>query len=139
MVLAAGIAAAVVLTGADFVTIVLTSYAIRTAILVPLILALFWRRVTGLGFVLGTVGGIAIGMPVRSYAGELAGSLTILVVSAVIPVALGLRNRRLYDFERLRAVRDATSLAPAAARAPSSPVAPVLPEASVSAQVPSSL
>jgi Na+/proline symporter len=38
MVLAAVIAALVVLTGADFVTIVLTSYAIRTAILVPLVL-----------------------------------------------------------------------------------------------------
>jgi len=138
MVLAAGIAAAVVLTGADFVTIVLTSYAIRTAILVPLILALFWRRVTGLGFVLGTVGGIAIGMPIRSHGGELAGSLTILVVSAVIPVALGLRNRRVYDFDRLRAVRDATSLAPALGRSPLSVVAPVLPEASVSAQAPSS-
>ena len=31
------IAAAVVLTGVDFVTIVLTSYAIRTAILIPLV------------------------------------------------------------------------------------------------------
>ena len=35
-VLGAAIVAAGVLTGADFVTIVLTSYAIRTAILVPL-------------------------------------------------------------------------------------------------------
>ena len=60
MVLAAVVAAAVVLTGVDFVTIVLTSYAIRTAILVPLILALFWRRMTGAGFVWGTVAAMLI-------------------------------------------------------------------------------
>jgi Na+/proline symporter len=97
-----------VLTGADFVTIVLTSYAIRTAILVPLVLALFWRRMTGLGFVLGTVGGIAVGMPVRHFQGELAGSLTILAVSSAIPVALGLLGKERFDFERLRRVTDAT-------------------------------
>ena len=47
MFLAAAIAAAVVLTGVDFVTIVLTSYAICTAILIPLALSLFWSRMTG--------------------------------------------------------------------------------------------
>ncbi len=108
MVFGAVIAAAVVLTGVDFVTIVLTSYAIRTAILVPLILALFWRRLTGAGFVAGTVGGIAIGMPVRAAHGELAGSLTILAVSSVIPLVLGLLSKEVFDFERLKRVKDAT-------------------------------
>jgi Na+/proline symporter len=112
MALAAVIAAAVVLTGVDFVTIVLTSYAIRTAILVPLVLALFWSRMTGLGFVLGTLGGIAVGMPVRAAQGELLGSLTILAVSTLIPVALGLLGNERFDFERLRRVKDATVAAP---------------------------
>jgi Na+/proline symporter len=108
MALGAVIAALVVLTGADFVTIVLTSYAIRTAILVPLVLSLFWSRMTGAGFVWGTIGGIAIGMPVRSVYGELVGSLTILAVSSVIPIVLGLLGSERYDFGKLRQLRDAT-------------------------------
>ena len=108
MVLAAVIAALVVLTGADFVSIVLTSYAVRTAILLPLVLSLFWSKVTGAGFVWGTVLGIAIGMPIRARYGELVGSLTILTVSASVPVVLALFNRKPYDFRRLQAVRDIT-------------------------------
>src|SRR5258708_24809329 len=83
------IAAGVVLSGVDFVTIVLTSYAIRTAILIPLILALFWSRTTGWGFVGGTVLAIAIGMPIRSAPGGLSGSLSILALSAVVPIIFG--------------------------------------------------
>jgi Na+/proline symporter len=108
MVFAAAIAAAVVLTGADFVTIVLTSYAIRTAILIPLVLALFWPRLTGTGFVLGTIGGIAIGMPLRAKYGELWGSLSIISISTIIPLGLGVLNKQRYDFERLKRVKDAT-------------------------------
>jgi Na+/proline symporter len=118
MALAAVIAAAVVLTGVDFVTIVLTSYAIRTAILVPLALSLFWSRMTGLGFVLGTIGGIAVGMPVRAAHGELLGSLTILAVSTLIPVAFGLLGKERFDFERLRRVKDATASSEPVAAAP---------------------
>lgn len=120
MVLAAVVAALVVLTGADFVSIVLTSYAIRTAILVPLVLSLFWSKMTGAGFVWGTVLGIAVGMPVRSLYGELVGSLTILAVSASVPLVLGALNRKPYDFSRLQAVRDL-------ADAPSPASEPVLP------------
>jgi Na+/proline symporter len=101
------VAAGVVLTGADFVSIVLTSYAIRTAILVPVVLALFWPRMTGAGFVAGTIAGIALGMPVRSAYGELLGSLTILTVSSLVPLLLGLLNRQRYDFARLKGVNDA--------------------------------
>jgi Na+/proline symporter len=107
MAIAALIAAAVVLTGVDFVTIVLTSYAIRTAILIPLVLSLFWSRITGLGFVLGTLAAIAIGMPVRSYYGELWGSITILAVSAAIPLVLGLISGKKFDFSVLARVQDA--------------------------------
>jgi Na+/proline symporter len=113
MFLAAAIAAAVVLTGVDFVTIVLTSYAIRTAILIPLALSLFWPRTTGLGFVAGTVLAIAIGMPIRAVTGDLWGSLSILAISAVVPLVIGVIANRQYDFGRLRQVRDATVVAPA--------------------------
>jgi urea-proton symporter len=107
MFFAAAIAAGIVLTGVDFVTIVLTSYAIRTAILVPLILSLFWDRITAWGFVGGTVLAIAIGMPIRAATGDLWGSLSILGISAIIPIVLGLLSSRRFDFERLRHVEDA--------------------------------
>lgn len=113
MFLAAAIAAAVVLTGVDFVTIVLTSYAIRTAILIPLALSLFWSRMTGLGFVAGTVLAIAIGMPIRAATGDLWGSLSILAISAIVPLVISLAGNRRYDFTRLSQVRDATIVAPA--------------------------
>ena len=113
MFLAAAIAAAVVLTGVDFVTIVLTSYAIRTAILIPLALSLFWSRMTGLGFVAGTVLAIAIGMPIRAATGDLWGSLSILAISAIVPIVISLAGNRRYDFARLSQVRDVTVVAPA--------------------------
>jgi Na+/proline symporter len=124
MLLGAVIAALVVLTGADFVTIVLTSYAIRTAILVPLVLALFWSRMTGAGFVWGTVLGIAIGMPIRSAYGELVGSLAILSISAAVPLVLGLFGSERYDFEKLKKLPDATDSA-APGSEPPLPAAPL--------------
>jgi urea-proton symporter len=117
MFIAAIIAAGVVLTGVDFVTIVLTSYAIRTAILIPLILALFWPRMTGWGFVAGTLLAIAIGMPIRSMTGDLWGSLSILAISAVVPLVIGLVSGRTYDFGLLRHVKDAAIAEPQAAPA----------------------
>jgi Na+/proline symporter len=108
MFIAAAVAAGVVLTGVDFVTIVLTSYAIRTAILVPLILSIFWARMTGWGFVGGTVLAIAIGMPIRAAAGDLWGSLAILGISAIVPLAIGAFGSQRFDFERLKTVKDAT-------------------------------
>jgi Na+/proline symporter len=107
MFFAAVIAAAIVLTGVDFVTIVLTSYAIRTAILIPLILSLFWSRMTGWGFVGGTVLAIAIGMPVRAATGDLWGSLSILAISAIVPLVIGFASSRRFDFEQLRHIKDA--------------------------------
>jgi Na+/proline symporter len=115
MLLAAVIAAAIVLTGADFVTIVLTSYAIRTAILLPLILALFWSRMTGWGFIAGTVLAIAIGMPIRAATDDLWGSLAILGISAVVPLALGILNTKRFNFDSLRQVADAAEVGTAAA------------------------
>lgn len=108
MFFAAVIAGAVVLTGVDFVTIVLTSYAIRTAILVPLILSLFWSRMTGAGFVAGTLLAIAIGMPIRSATGDLWGSLAIFGISTVVPLVIGVLGAHRFDFERLKRVKDAT-------------------------------
>jgi Na+/proline symporter len=119
MAIAAVIAVAIVLSGVDFVTIVLTSYAIRTAILIPLVLSLFWKRMTGAGFVWGTIAAIAIGMPIRSYYGELWGSVAILSISAVIPLVSGLFSRGAFDFDRLKRVADATESSRATTISPS--------------------
>jgi urea-proton symporter len=108
MAIAAAIAAAIVLTGVDFVTIVLTSYAIRTAVLVPLILALFWPRVTAPGFVGGIVAAIAIGMPIRGIYGELWGSIAILAISAAVPLVLGFASGAKFDYAGLKNRKDAT-------------------------------
>jgi Na+/proline symporter len=108
MAIAAAIAAAIVLTGVDFVTIVLTSYAIRTAVLIPLMLALFWPRVTGTGFVWGIIAAIAIGMPIRAAYGELWGSIAILSISALIPLVLGFVSGKKFDYASLKHRRDAT-------------------------------
>lgn len=108
MVVASIIATIVVLSGADFVTIVLTTYAIRTAILIPLMLAIFWPKMTASGFVWGTVAAIAIGMPLRMAYGELIGTISILLISAVIPLLLGLMNTKPFDYTTLMEAEDLT-------------------------------
>lgn len=106
MVITAGIALVVVLSGVDFVTIVLTTYAIRTAILVPLMLAIFWRKMTAGGFIWGTIAAIAIGMPLRMAFGELVGTLLILGISTIVPIAMSLSNTSLFDYASLKQVED---------------------------------
>lgn len=106
MLIAALVALLVVLSGVDFVTIVLTTYAIRTAILVPLMLSIFWPKMTASGFVWGTVLAIVIGMPIRMWLGELPGTLAIIAISTVIPVAFSLSNKKPFDFNSLKEVKD---------------------------------
>lgn len=106
MLVAAAIALGVVISGVDFVTIVLTTYAIRTAILVPLMLSIFWRKMTAGGFIWGTISAIAIGMPLRMVTGELAGTLIILAISTVVPIVMSLSNTRLFDYDSLKQVKD---------------------------------
>lgn len=52
----------IVLSGVDFTTLVLTTYALKTSILLPLVLAILWPRTNTLGFVGGIVLSILIGM-----------------------------------------------------------------------------
>ncbi|MBE9061391.1 sodium:solute symporter [cf. Phormidesmis sp. LEGE 11477] len=106
MLIAAVIALGVVISGVDFVTIVLTTYAIRTAILVPLMLAIFWRKMTAGGFIWGTVAAIVVGMPLRMALGELPGTLIILAISTVVPIVMSLPNTRLFDYDSLKQVKD---------------------------------
>jgi Na+/proline symporter len=95
----------IVLTGVDFTTLVLTTYALKTSILLPLILAIVWNRTNTAGFVGGIILSIAIGMPLRHLYGEMVGTFSILAISAGIVVIAGLFTREVYDMGRLTEAR----------------------------------
>jgi len=95
----------IVLTGVDFTTLVLTTYALKTSILLPLILAIVWNRTNTGGFVGGIILSIAIGMPLRHLYGEMVGTFSILAISAGIVVIAGLFTREVYDMGRLTDAR----------------------------------
>ncbi len=95
------ISAVIVLAGADFTTLVLTTYALKTSILLPLVLAIIWTRTTTLGFVGGISLAILIGMPLREFYGELVGTFSILCISGATVIITGLINNTEYDMDEL--------------------------------------
>ncbi|GAA0135113.1 hypothetical protein YSY43_19530 [Paenibacillus sp. YSY-4.3] len=100
------VAGLIVMSGVDFVSLVLTTYAIKTSLLIPLILAIFWRRLTSRGFLWGIVLSIVIGLPVRIIYDELIGTLVIFGISAAVPVVLSLLSReRPFDYSALKNTR----------------------------------
>jgi Na+/proline symporter len=100
------IATIIVLSGVDFTTLVLTTYALKTAILLPIILAIAWPRTNTIGFVGGVVLSILIGMPLRHVYGELVGTLTILAVSAVVVWLGAMIKPETFDMNSLKLVKD---------------------------------
>lgn len=100
--LAGGIvAAAIVLSGADFTSLVLTTYALKTSVLMPLVLSILWPRTNTLGFVGGIVASIAIGMTLRGLYGELVGTISIVAISAAVVIIAGLASKRSFDMGEL--------------------------------------
>lgn len=95
------VAAAIVLSGADFTSLVLTTYALKTSVLMPLILAILWRRTNMVGFVGGIVLSIAIGMTLRQFYGELVGTLSIVAISASVVIIAGLFSKTRFDMNDL--------------------------------------
>lgn len=87
------VAAMIVLSGVDFTSLVLTTYALKTSILLPLVFAIVWKRTNTIGFVGGIILAIAIGMPLRSVYGELVGTLSILAISGGVVILAGLLGR----------------------------------------------
>ena len=100
------IALVIVLSGADFTTLVLTTYALKTAILLPLALAILWPRTNTVGFVGGVVLAILIGMTIRAQYGELIGTLSILAISGLSVVAGALAIPTRFDSAVLGKARD---------------------------------
>ncbi|TCM76698.1 sodium:solute symporter [Rhizobium sp. BK068] len=96
---------AILLTGIDFTSLVLTESSLRTAILIPFVLAIVWSRTNTIGFVSGVVLSIIIGQTVRYFHGELWGTLTTLGVSGGTVLISGLLDGRKFDMASLQNVR----------------------------------
>ncbi|MCZ8521351.1 MULTISPECIES: sodium:solute symporter family transporter [Paenibacillus] len=103
IVACAVVAGAIVMSGLNFVSLVLTTYAIKTSLLIPLILAIYWTKLTSKGFLWGIVLSTAIGLPVRIAYDELVGTLVIFGVSAIVPVVWSLLSKeKPFDFNVLK-------------------------------------
>ncbi len=101
MFIGGSVAALIVLSGVDFTSLVLTTYALKTSILIPLVLAILWPRTNTLGFVAGVILAILIGMPIRSMYGELVGTLSILAISGITVVLGALLKPVEFDMDEL--------------------------------------
>ncbi|MCK3863827.1 sodium:solute symporter [Pseudomonas sp. B329] len=99
MVIFGVIAGAIVMSGWDFVSLVLLAQSLNASILFPLLLAISWHRTTAAGFSWGIILAVVIGMSVRHFYGELAGILTITGISAIVPLTLGLMSRKTFNFD----------------------------------------
>ena len=100
------VATAIVLSGVDFTTLVLTTYALKTAILLPLVLAILWPKTNTIGFVGGIVCAILIGMPIYETVGELVGTLSIVAIGGIVVFAAGMIGTESFDISNLRHISD---------------------------------
>jgi urea-proton symporter len=106
MLLGGIVATLIVLSGVDFTTLVLTTYALKTSILLPLVLAILWPRTNTVGFVGGVALAILIGMPIYETQGELIGTLSIVAISGITVVIAGYAGNARFDIASLRRVGD---------------------------------
>ena len=88
-------------SGIDYVDLVTTVFFLKAALIIPLGLAIFWKRMTSTAFVASLVLAIAIGYPVRQYVGELAGIITLEGISLVAAVGISLLSKQSFDFGSL--------------------------------------
>lgn len=107
------VATLIVLSGIDFTTLVLTTYALKTSILLPLVLAILWPKTNTIGFVGGIVLSIAIGMPIYQGIGELVGTLSIVAISGVTVIIAGLLGSDRFDLASLRTLQSEAASNPA--------------------------
>jgi Na+/proline symporter len=102
MVLTIAVAVLVVLSGVDFVTLLLGTSVIRGSVLVPLVLSIVWKRMNAAAFIMGTLSGLAVGIPVMIRYGQGTATLWMVAVSGAVPLAIGLFNGRAFDYGLLR-------------------------------------
>lgn len=107
IIIAGVIGGVVVSSGIDYVQLVNTVYFLKAALIIPLALAIFWKRMTATAFVASLVLAIAVGYPVRQYVGELQGIITLEAISLVAAVGISLLQKQTFDFNSLRSRGDA--------------------------------
>ncbi|HEY9643909.1 MAG TPA: hypothetical protein V6C57_25690 [Coleofasciculaceae cyanobacterium] len=107
MVITILISVAVVLSGVDFVTLLLVTSVIRGAVLVPLILSIVWDKMNALAFTSGTIVALIAGLIARVFfPGELVSTSVVIIVSAVLPLIIGSLNRDRFDYAVLAQAKD---------------------------------
>ena len=102
IVIAGVVGGIVVSSGIDYVDLVNTVFFLKAALIIPLALSIFWRRMTSTAFVASLVLAIAIGYPVRETVGELQGIIALEAVSLIAAVGISLVSRHSFDFATLR-------------------------------------
>jgi urea-proton symporter len=102
IIVAGVIGGVVVSSGIDYVVLVNTVFFLKAALIIPLGLAIFWKRMTSTAFVASLVLAIAVGYPVRQYVGELQGIITLEAISLVAAVGISLLSKQSFDFATLR-------------------------------------
>jgi Na+/proline symporter len=112
IIIAGVIGGIVVSSGIDYVDLVNTVYFLKAALIIPLGLAIFWKRMTAVAFVASLVLAIAIGYPVRETIGELQGIITLEAISLVAAVGISLLSRQTFDFASLRGRGEALTESP---------------------------
>ncbi|WP_197383558.1 sodium:solute symporter family protein [Mycolicibacterium mengxianglii] len=101
-ILVAGVIGGIVVSsGIDYVELVNTVYFLKAALIIPLGLAIFWKRMTSTAFVTSLVLAIAVGYPVRELVGELPGIITLEAISLVAAVGISLLSKQYFDYGRL--------------------------------------
>lgn len=106
MVITVILSIAVVLSGIDFVSLLLGTSAIRGAILVPLILSIAWRRMNAAAFIWGTIAALIVGIPTMISFGEVVSTPTIVIVSTIVPIIIASFNRDSFDYSVLQQAQD---------------------------------
>ncbi|MBJ7387284.1 MAG: sodium:solute symporter, partial [Mycolicibacterium sp.] len=109
-ILVAGVIGGIVVSsGLDYVDLVNTVFFLKAALIIPLGLAIFWRRMTSTAFVTSLLLAIAVGYPVRETVGELQGIITLEAISLVAAVGISLLSKHSFDFASLRGRGEALS------------------------------
>jgi urea-proton symporter len=102
IIIAGVIGGIVVSSGIDYVELVNTVYFLKAALIIPLGLAIFWKRMTSTAFVTSLVLAIVVGYPVRQFVGELPGIITLEAISLVAAVGISLLSKQSFDYGSLK-------------------------------------
>jgi len=107
IIIAGIIGGVVVSSGLDYVDLVNTVFFLKAALIIPLGLAIFWKRMTSTAFVSSLILAIAIGYPVRELVGELQGIITLEAISLITAVGISLLSKQSFDYGTLRGRKQA--------------------------------